>query len=108
MTKLLNKTEICSFCPIPKELFLPPGALQNFQNFQKFPKNPKNSKKPKKNQKNQKYSKIFQKIKKNQKKSKFAKNAKILGCPAWGFRSPDAVPGRAPQKNKNYIFLNYF
>jgi hypothetical protein len=23
-------------------------------------------------------------------------------------KQPDALPGRAPQKNKNYIFLNYF
>jgi hypothetical protein len=23
-------------------------------------------------------------------------------------KQPDALPGQAPQKNKNYIFLNYF
>jgi hypothetical protein len=36
-----------------------------------------------------------------------------MGCPALGIwvaflKQPDALPGRAPQKNKNDIFLNYF
>jgi hypothetical protein len=36
-----------------------------------------------------------------------------MGCPALGiwvafFKQPDALPGRAPQKNKNKIFLNCF
>jgi hypothetical protein len=36
-----------------------------------------------------------------------------MGCPALGIwvaflKQPDALPGQAPQKNKNYIFLNYF
>jgi hypothetical protein len=36
-----------------------------------------------------------------------------MGCPALGvwvafLKQPDALPGRAPQKNNNYIFLNYF
>jgi hypothetical protein len=36
-----------------------------------------------------------------------------MGCPALGIwvaflTQPDALPGRAPPKNKNYIFFNYF
>jgi hypothetical protein len=36
-----------------------------------------------------------------------------MGCPALGIwvaflKQPEALPGRAPQKNKNHIFLNYF
>jgi hypothetical protein len=36
-----------------------------------------------------------------------------MGCPALGIwvaflKQPDALPGRAPQKNKKLIFLNYF
>jgi hypothetical protein len=35
------------------------------------------------------------------------------GCPALGIwvaflKQPDALPGRAHPKNKNYIFFNYF
>jgi hypothetical protein len=41
------------------------------------------------------------------------KNFREMGCPALGIwvaflKKHDALPGRAPQKNKNYIFLNYF
>jgi hypothetical protein len=36
-----------------------------------------------------------------------------MGCPALGIwvaflKQPDALPGRAPQKNKNNIFFYYF
>jgi hypothetical protein len=36
-----------------------------------------------------------------------------MGCPALGIwvaflKQPDALPGQAPPKNKNDIFLNYF
>jgi hypothetical protein len=36
-----------------------------------------------------------------------------MGCPALGIwvaflKQHDAMPGRAPPKNKNDIFLNYF
>jgi hypothetical protein len=47
---------------------------------------------------------------------KFPKKSQIffkMGCPALGIRvaflkQPDALPGQAPKKNKNYIFLNNF
>jgi hypothetical protein len=50
----------------------------------------------------------------NQKNQNLYLKLKIkMGCPALGIwvaflKQPDALPGRAPPKNKNYIFLNYF
>jgi hypothetical protein len=40
-------------------------------------------------------------------------NLQEMGCPVRGIwvgflKQPDALPGRALQKNKKYIFLNYF
>jgi hypothetical protein len=56
-------------------------------------------------------SKLVPKNTKLSKKSKKFQKSQ-MGCPALGIwvgflKQPDALPGRAPQKNKNYIFLNY-